>query len=326
MGLTTFPSGLDQASKLDTWEFVKANADLIALHYDEIGLPWEALERNEIPASFNERFEEAASLSAGRIVYAAITPLDALRQRPAIDASGGPFPAVLGPALFSNPRLRQAFRNYARFIVDTLDTRYLALGIEVNLYELANPEDFPSLVSLYTEVYQELKAVNPALIIFPTFQLEGLIEWDQFSLLSLFDPEMDRIGLALYPSSVGFRPVELPDDYISRVLAFCQHPLVITETGYGSEPFSGSTFSAPASYELQREYLQWLFDQAEELSLDFMVWFFATDIPYILPSLTPETDFFRFFVYMGLARSDFTSKPMTFLWNENLCRPLQTLP
>ena len=114
----------------------------------------------------------------------------------------------------------------------------------------------------------------------------------------------------------------MPDDYISRFQAFAQSPIVIAETGFGSRPFDGD-FDAAGSEELQRDYLGWMVNQAENLSFEFVVWFFPTDVPWILPTLSPERSDFAFFAFMGLTTQDFVPKPITTLWNENLHRPYQ---
>jgi hypothetical protein len=325
MGLTPFAPGPGEDDQQLALDFVLDNAGLAALHYDEIGLPWEALEQNRFPPSFVAKFEDAAERTEGRVIYTAITPLNAERSGIAINSDGGPFPAAMGPALFSNPRLRQAFINYGRFILETFQPRYLALGIEINLYALHNPADFENLASLYLEAYAALKPLAPSTSFFPTLQADALIGYNQFELLPVLDPAMDRLALALYPSSVGFEPSTLPDDYISRFRAFTERPIVIAETGFGSRPFNGE-FDAAGSELLQRDYLAWILNQAENHSFEFVVWFFPTDVPWILSTLSPDRSDFAFFAFMGLTTQDFAPKPVTDLWNENLRRPYQPRP
>jgi len=330
MGLTPFAQSTDSASEERAWTFVKAHGDLIALHIDPLdGLPWEALEQGDLPADFREGFEEVATrFTSADTVYVAITPLNTGRDGIARNSDGGPFPEAMGPAEFSNPRLRQAYLNYARFVVETLRPTYLAVAIEVNLYARAAGADFESLVELYKDIYQDLKGTYPETFVFVTFQTEFLHAYDEWSMLRRFEPELDLVGLSLYPSGVGFLPNEIPEDWISIVASVTDRPVAVTETGYGTRPFSGTNFSAPGSEELQRDYVQWLVEQADNISLVFIVWFFPSDVPDLLPAdaistLPPALDDAAYFIHMGLVRSNFTAKPSLRIWDQAVRRPLQ---
>jgi hypothetical protein len=330
MGLTPFAQGVDAESVDRTWDFVLGNGDLLAIHIDPFaGLPWEALERDEPPAPLRESLDAIAARRAGKTLYVAINPLNGARDGVAPNTEGGPFPESLGPAEFSNPRLRQAFLNYARLVVETLEPTYLAIGIEVNMYDLAPEADFASLVDLHKEVYRDLKSTHPSLIIFATFQTEFMHGFGQWGLLSRFEPELDRVGLSLYPSGVGFRPDDIPADWINAVRWVSNRPIVITETGYGTQPFEGTDFSAPGSDALQREYLEWLVAKAEEAQVEFVVWFFPSDVPDVLEgggTDPPEFDNVGFYLHMGLVREDFSEKPSLELWNRTVRRPLEVRP
>ena len=326
MGLTPFAQGTDAESVDRTWDFVLAHGDLVAIHIDPFeGLPWEALERGEPPAAFREDFAGITQrVRPDATLYVAINPLNTGRDGVAPNSEGGAFPESLGPAEFSNPRLRQAYRNYARFVVETLEPDYLAVGIEVNMYALAAGADFASLVELHKEVYRDLKSTHPELIILATFQTEFMHGFAQWPLLGQFGPELDRVGLSLYPSGVGFRPDEIPADWISIAASVSERPVVITETGYGTRPFEGTDFSAPGSDQLQRDYLEWLLGKAEEVQAEFVVWFFPADIPGVLEgdgTDPPEFDNVGFYLHMGLVREDFSEKPSLELWNRTVRRP-----
>lgn len=326
LGLTPFAQDLTDASKQLAWNHVRNHADLVALHFDTVtGLPWQDLEANTVPAPFRDPFDDAAArLNPSDVVYVAINPLNGTRDGVTPNFGGGAFPPEMGAEDFSNPRLQAAFINYARFIVATFNPDYLAIGIEVNMYDLptiSNP-DFMDLVMLYKLVYQDLKATNPQLQIFPTFQTEFMHAFDQWDLIASFEPELDRIAISLYPSSQGFVPSNIPVDWISRYSATQSQPLIVSETGYGSEPFSG-TFEAPGSNALQADYVTWLLAQAESLNTEFLVWFFPSDTPGLMApdTLPPEVRAnLEFFYAMGLSEEDFTAKPAEAIWDEYLLR------
>ncbi len=321
MAVTPFAQDASSPAKDRARIFAKDHGDMVALHLDDVGgLPWVSLYNNTaLPPNFLAQFAIGYPIGPSDVVYAAITPLNASRSGVVDNYGGGSFPSSLGPADFSNPKLTQAFITYARFIVDNLKVNYLAVGIEVNLYALANPADFANFVAFYIAVYDDLKRSYPSLIIFPTFQNEYLHANNQWSLLQPFMPKMDRAAIALYPSGVGHLPSNIPLDWISRIGTVTQKRLIIAETGYGSVPFSGTNFNAPGSEQLQLEYLQWLLNNAEQ-NTDFIVWFLPSDLPDSMPTTSPDN---RFFYKMGLERENLSAKPALSTWDQNLRRPFR---
>ena len=59
-----------------------------------------------------------------------------------------------------------------RFLAEKLEPAYFNLAVEMNMYATARPEDYPNLVSLYRELYAEMKADYPDTVLFASFQME----------------------------------------------------------------------------------------------------------------------------------------------------------
>ena len=66
----------------------------------------------------------------------------------------------------ANPDVRSAFTNFAMYILRTYHPAYLGLGSEVNTYANAYPEDYPNYLSLYQDVYDQIKAESPETQVF----------------------------------------------------------------------------------------------------------------------------------------------------------------
>ena len=110
-------------------------------------------------------------------------------------------------------------------------------------------------------------------------------------------------GLTIAPDYVSWARVAAPE-----------LPLVISETGYGTESDGG----AIGSTELQVQYVQWLLDQAEKERAEVVTWFFSTDPRYV-PRGFGVVDSFR---SMGLATPRFQPKPALEVWRTFLSLPL----
>jgi hypothetical protein len=118
---------------------------------------------------------------------------------------------------------------YKRAIVETVEAsrpRYLSVGNEVNRwyekYGLDGANGFTHWVSLYEEIYDEVKELSPETKVFCTFSREIVDENREanMSVLDLFDPDkLDMLVLTSYPHSVQGvnRPGDIPADYYSSV-------------------------------------------------------------------------------------------------------------
>jgi len=118
---------------------------------------------------------------------------------------------------------------YKRAVVETVEAsrpRYLSVGNEVNRwyekYGLDGSNGFMHWVSLYEEIYDEVKELSPETNVLCTFSREIVSENREadMAVLDLFDPEkLDMLVLTSYPHSVQGvnRPSDIPSDYYSGV-------------------------------------------------------------------------------------------------------------
>jgi hypothetical protein len=175
-------------------------------------------------------------------------------------------PPGMEQASLADSSWREAYRQAALGVVAIAGPCYLSLGNEVNRWyetygtEPGNPNGFQHFVSLYEEIYDQVKALSPETIVFCTFAREIVSENREADLdvLGLFDPEkMDLLVWTTYPYAVrGInRPEDLPGDYYSRAASRMPgKPVGFSEAGWPSlEAFGGEV--------AQAEFLQALTDR-----------------------------------------------------------------
>lgn len=321
LGFTTEPGGPTGGDKLPpkpTIRFVRSNADFLVVHRDGPRVPWLELSEGRTRRFARRLAKQRARLGTGYPLFLVITPLNIFRN-----SLGGEWPDELGQACVSNPILQEAFKTYARVAVESMQPDYLALGAEVNIYELTPPEecpdDFEAYVALYKETYNLVKAIRPDLPVFVTFQLDFMHIAHQQMLPLRFLPELDRLALSFYPGGelTQMTPDQIPPDYISWARVTTPDlPLVVSETGYGTVADGG----AVGSVDLQIDYVAWLLDQAYREEAEFVTWFFSTDPRYV--EVPPGLDFINSFRSMGLASPRFRGKPALEVWRGWLGLPL----
>jgi hypothetical protein len=240
----------------------------------------------------------------------------------AIDPTGGrtgpgdlaDLPAGMEGAGFGDARVREAFLRYTRYVAANYKPLFLALGVEVNSYAAANPEDFGNFVSLYAEAYDAVKALSPDSVVFPTFQLEemhGLLppggaRSPQWNVITQFDPRIDLIALSTYPHLVFSDPARIPQEYLSRAQRYADAPVAIAEMGYSSAAGAGEADGEQS----QTIFLDRMLSDAERLEMPLAVWFVGQDPTY---SGAPPFDQLS---GLGLLRTDASEKAAWQSWRE----------
>lgn len=160
-------------------------------------------------------------------------------------------PPELEDATLSDPEWSSAYKQAACDVVKAVRPLYLSLGNEVNRWfeqygmDEDNPNGFQHYVTLYGEIYDEIKKLSPETKVFCTFAREIVSENREadLSVLSLFNPEkIDLLVFTSYPYAVqGINmPSDIPDDYYSKAFDYMLgKPFGFTELGWPSLEFFG---------------------------------------------------------------------------------------
>jgi hypothetical protein len=231
---------------------------------------------------------------------------------------------------FSNPRIRNAYTNYALWVVRTFHPRYLGLASEINTYMDTHPEDAPNFLSLYNEIYSAIKLEAPQTRIFVTFQWEELnslipqlagghlpnqIDWEK---IKMFEPKLDLWVISSYPFVAYKSGAEIPPGYYTPLLSQTSKPLAVAEGGYSSRGV-GSPQGAP---EDQVSYLNAIHGQIGQ-RLAFWVYLLLNDFNQSSYASamqaggqsTKDINTLGMFASVGLRNSDGSPKPAMALWD-----------
>lgn len=189
-------------------------------------------------------------------------------------------PGIVDPSL-SNLVWRLAYKRAVVEVVEAARPRYLSVGNEVNrwleAYGLEGPNGFKHWVSLYEEIYDEVKELSPDTQVFCTFSREIVSENREADtgFLSLFDGDkLDLLAFTSYPHSVqGVNsPSDIPRDYYAGAAAIMSgKPVAFTEIAWPSHPAFGGEAG-------QAEFIRMIPELLAGLDVEFVMWPWLHDL------------------------------------------------
>lgn len=240
------------------------DADVLELHQEFYGIPWEAFAANTAPPpAWTAKMDAIASAAraTGKPVFLSISMLNGARKTLAARTTmdGG---RVTSQDNWATPcfdfatdpdgaKYKQAYLRYAAWMVDRFDPHWLNVAIEVNLMFEACPAAIGSVIDVANATYDAVKRTSPARLVFPSFQIDHLYGYATESCPSAdqraacFDRnyaqivpmKRDRFAMSSYPIPlVTASPAALPGDWFTRGAARAGERALIAETGMISTP------------------------------------------------------------------------------------------
>lgn len=323
-GFFPSPPEISFASVLGHMRDLSQHADFVLL---QPNIPWESVltePGEETQALTDIRNQVILAEQNGLEVIFVVDPLNGLNRSEFMGLPQGWQPS------FATPEVRTAFANFTAWIVREFRPRYLGLASEINTYADAHPVDFPHYLSLYRQVYAQVKAASPDTQVFVTFQWEDLnnlfvganegrqphaVNWDQ---IEAFEPQLDLWVISSYPFGALQGGPEMAADYYTPLLGRTQKPLAVAEGGFTSEPV-GPLAGTPQD---QVDYLHAIHDQLGP-RLRFWVYLLLNDFSLdsyaqaMRTSGAGEQDIntLGMFAAAGLRQADGTPKPALAVWD-----------
>lgn len=267
----------------------------------------------------NETVAIVASAKSHGLQHSLIQ-LDPIANRSTVS----PLPAALTGQDFGDESVREAVRGMTVQTAQRIQPTYLSVGVEVNGYLDANPQDFENLVTLHKELYDEIKVVSPDTKVALSLHYETLLRMTagpgqadgdeaRRALIARFEPQVDVLALSSLPWPSYSNPNYLPLDYVSRVEDFTDLPIILSEIAWTTDPGSGG------NEQEQVDYLAIMARAAMEApQVELVAWAFLTDpLPGTILDEIPS------FTRIGLFSSDGVAKPAYALWQDLHARSWQ---
>lgn len=209
------------------------------------------------------------------------------------------------------------FKHVVKTIAEDYEPEYLVVGIEVNhhLYRESN-QFWNDFVVVYQQLYDEIKADYPQINIGTNFLLEDMRgelvmhPTSCWELINEIENKSDFVSFTTFPFLVHNHPEDIPHDYFEEINDYSSLPVIITETGWPTQPITQPDLpNISATESTQVEFIQTLIDRTCDLNdLEAIVWAFPHDATF-----STESDLYN---YISLRRQDGTAKPGFDFWHE----------
>lgn len=298
MGTAGFiPRHYPDATEEDWWDFfasgVVSYGGLFGVHVS----PGDRPNASGIPEQVQLAFEQMQG----------VTPYVAF----AVNPEDGPF---------THDRGRQLLRAAVATAKEYQPT-YLSLGVESNSLYLFQQDSYDLYVQYVRAAYDEVKVVSPNTLVMNNFQFErmrgstaltGQSFEPHWHLLDKFAGKMDLVSFTIYPFLEYPTAEQIPDGYLAEIRLHTELPVMITETGWPTQPTASGV---KGSHEEQVEYMLKLVRQAEELEVEAIIWVFPHDAALGIAG--------GIFDHVSLKANDGTPKPGFAYWSALRTLPLQ---
>lgn len=324
-GFFPTPARVNLTANQDIFKLIGQHADVVLL---QRSIPWQDFkdgvpEKSSALTDIRDQYRMAYENNLNVIFM--VDPLNGLNRREFADLPKG------WSASFANPDVRSAFIHFALYIVREYHPAYLGLASEINTYANAFPDDYPNFLSLYNEVYDQIKAEAPDTQVFVSFQWDEMnnliqvlnrdkepfeVDWEQFTE---YGDRLDLWAISSYPFGV-FDPADsFPDDYYSRLLNHADKPIAIAECGISAirtdEEQEQANFLRKVHQQIGSRLKFWIYLNFSDFEYTGMAAFFAI-MGHLRDIMT-----LRMFAAVGLYRLDDTPKPALAVWDEIRSNP-----
>jgi hypothetical protein len=341
LGFTPWPYDATVDAVNFVYAGIAARGDIIAHHLDG-GIPWqEALDQAAYPAAVeSELNSRLAQTPANKRVYLAINPFNGARDNLADywdTQTNQPLPPIWAARDFDSPEVIQAYINFAKDLIARFDPEYFNLGIEVSELAINNSARFDKYITFAEQVTTSLKADYPDLKLMISVAMKS----PGSASAAIINTEMPRViqyidvvGASIYPY-VFFDhpdkgdPANLPADWLSQLQTIANgKAMAVAETGWIAERLEIPLFGVDvfANESQQNAYLQTLFDRAQALQMEFVIWFSLVDFDALWSGVLAQDPVAKIWRDTGLYDENLNARMALATWQQQLEKNLNQTP
>ena len=284
------------------------DVDVVSIHQDFYGLPWDEFETNQSPpAAWEVKMNELAAQTSGKPVFLSLQLAGGQGRRYLADkavVTNGNLTTTQNwsvqcydfASMADGAAKKQAYLRYVDYMVRKFQPRWVNVAIELNLF-MPCGSAWNGMVDVANAAYDTAKAAQPGVIAFPSIQIDSLyggsdcptgMTRDQCydaNYAKLAGLKRDRFAISTYPYLQNDIKIvsNLPADWFTRAGDRGGERTVVAETGWISTNAVGSLngtclTALMATDDDQAAYLGRLLDDAQAHNMDLVTWWSNRDL------------------------------------------------
>lgn len=291
---------------------VAEDADVVSVHQEFYGVPWDAFEAETPPpaewVSVMDGLAGAAK-AAKKPVFLSVSLLNGTRQYLAAKTtiengnvkttdtwSASCYDFRSAPDRASK---QAAYLRYVAYMVNEFSPSYLNVAIEVNLFFEKCPASAPGVIDVVNATYDAVKKQRPETLVFPSIQIDHLYGYsndscpDSANRGTCFDAayaviapmHRDRFAMSTYPYMNEVGSVDaLPQDWFTRGAARAGETPLVAETGWPSTDIivHAKDGTCPKIFSFDEKasaaYLRRVLSDADSAGIDLVTWWSDRDL------------------------------------------------
>jgi hypothetical protein len=288
-----------------------SDVDVPLVHQEFYGLPWDAFETGAAPpapwvAAMDDLVARARAVGP---IFLSLQLVSGRGRRFLADR------AVIASGVLANPESgwsaecydfatapdgaskRAAYAAYVDWMVRRFRPRWVNVAIEMNQFMSCGDGPWAALVDVERAAYDAAKAADPAVIAFPSIQIDVLLGYapdctlpnrdDCFdaSYGRLANVKRDRFAVTSFPYLIeALRdPAKLPSDWFTRAGDRGRERTVVAETGWLATPMvvrlgSQCVSAIPSSEDAQLAWFDRVTSAARASKMDLVTWVANRDL------------------------------------------------
>lgn len=269
------------------WGLAADDAD-VALVWLDGGLPWpEILAGDPLPADYEAHLDALVgrATSGSATVMVVVDVLAADRGGLVGDYAGR---EVAVPTL-ADPALNAAYAAFCADLAERFEPTWFVPVVAHDAWIANNPGSVETMRAFYSQARREVQSVASRARVFPIWDYQTLLDVtdaqdpEGLGVISRFDELLDLFAVAFEPATQLRGVSQLPDEEFGFLDGLSTRPLAVVAS-YPANGFvrDGDVFAS--SENSQFNFLAWLFDRGDGLSMDLIAWRMALDPDPIVAS------------------------------------------
>jgi len=282
------------------------DADVISVHQDFYGLPWDEFEANQPPpAEWDARMSTLLQQASGKPVFLTLQLVGGSSRQYLADkavVTNGDLSTMQNwsvrcydfASMADGASKKQAYLRYVDYMVRKFQPRWVNVAVEMNLF-MACGSAWPGLVDVANAAYDTVKQIDATIVAFPSIQIDNLYGYSNcppgMTQQQCFDAnyaqlaglKRDRFAISTYPYLLDGIRDDVPADWFTRGGDRGGERTIVAETGWISTnavaQLNGTCEPALAGTEMaEQAYLDLLLTQAQAHQMDLVTWWSNRDL------------------------------------------------